>query len=70
MDSYNTSAGDDGAKLSGGQRQWIIIARALLRNALILILDEATAYADMENQHKIQKSLEELCKDKTILKIR
>ena len=67
---YNTSAGDDGAKLSGGQRQRIIIARALLRNAPILILDEATAYADMENQHKIQKSLEELCKDKTILKIR
>ena len=66
---YNTSAGDDGAKLSGGQRQRIIIARALLRNAPILILDEATAYADMENQHKIQKSLEELCKDKTLIVI-
>ena len=66
---YNTSAGDDGAKLSGGQRQRIIIARALLRNAPILILDEATAYADMENQHKIQKSLEELCKDKTLILI-
>ena len=66
---YNTSTGDDGAKLSGGQRQRIIIARALLRNAPILILDEATAYADMENQHKIQKSLEELCKDKTLIVI-
>ena len=66
---YNTSAGDDGAKLSGGQRQRIIIARALLRNAPILILDEATAYADMENQHKIQKSLEELCKGKTLIVI-
>ena len=66
---YNTSAGDDGAKLSGGQRQRIIIARALLRNAPILILDEATAYADIENQHKIQKSLEELCKDKTLIVI-
>ena len=66
---YNTSAGDDGTKLSGGQRQRIIIARALLRNAPILILDEATAYADMENQHKIQKSLEELCKDKTLIVI-
>ena len=66
---YNTSAGDDGAKLSGGQRQRIIIARAMLRNAPVLILDEATAYADMENQQKIQKSLEELCKDKTLIVI-
>ena len=66
---YDTMAGDDGAKLSGGQRQRIIIARAMLRNAPILILDEATAYADMENQHKIQKSLEELCKDKTLILI-
>ena len=66
---YDTMAGDDGAKLSGGQRQRIIIARAMLRNAPILILDEATAYADMENQHKIQKSLEELCKDKTLIVI-
>ncbi len=66
---YDTMAGDDGAKLSGGQRQRIIIARAMLRNAPILILDETTAYADMENQHKIQKSLEELCKDKTLIVI-
>ena len=66
---YNTSAGDDGAKLSGGQQQRIIIARALLRNAPVLILDEATAYADMENQQKIQKSLEQLCKDKTLILI-
>ena len=66
---YNTSAGDDGAKLSGGQRQRIIIARAMLRNAPVLILDEATAYADMENQQKIQKSLEQLCKDKTFIVI-
>ena len=66
---YNTSAGDDGAKLSGGQRQRIIIARAMLRNAPVLILDETTAYADMENQQKIQKSLEQLCKDKTLILI-
>ena len=66
---YDTMAGDDGAKLSGGQRQRIIIARAMLRNAPVLILDEATAYADMENQQKIQKSLEQLCKDKTLIVI-
>ncbi|UTC49292.1 ABC transporter ATP-binding protein [Treponema vincentii] len=66
---YDTMAGDDGAKLSGGQRQRIIIARAMLRNAPVLILDESTAYADMENQHKIQKSLEQLCKDKTLIVI-
>ena len=66
---YDTMAGDDGAKLSGGQRQRIIIARAILRNAPVLILDESTAYADMENQQKIQKSLEQLCKDKTLIVI-
>ena len=66
---YDTRIGERGLNLSGGQRQRIIIARALLRNAPILILDEATAYADMENQHKIQKSLEELCKDKTLIVI-
>ncbi|QOW60756.1 ABC transporter ATP-binding protein [Treponema pedis] len=64
---YQTCAGDDGAKLSNGQRQRIIIARALLRNTPILILDEATAYTDMENQHKIQQSLQELCKNKTVI---
>ena len=66
---YDTMAGDDGTKLSGGQRQRIIIARAMLRNAPVLILDEATAYADMENQQKIQKLLEQLCKDKTLIVI-
>ncbi len=66
---YDTIAGDEGTKLSGGQRQRIIIARAILRNAPVLILDEATAYADMENQHKIQKALQELCKDKTLILI-
>ncbi|WP_038109260.1 ATP-binding cassette domain-containing protein, partial [Treponema pedis] len=64
---YQTCAGDDGAKLSNGQRQRIIIARALLRNTPILILDEATAYTDMENQYKIQQSLQELCKNKTVI---
>jgi len=66
---YDTEVGDDGAKLSGGQRQRITIARAILRDAPILILDEATAYADMENQSQIQHSLQELCKNKTLILI-
>jgi ATP-binding cassette subfamily B protein IrtA len=64
---YDTIVGDAGAKLSGGQRQRIVIARAILKNAPVLILDEATAYADMENQQKIQSSLQVLCRDKTLI---
>lgn len=64
---YDTIVGDTGSKLSGGQRQRIVIARAILRNAPILILDEATAFADMENQNKLQQSLAALCKDKTLI---
>lgn len=64
---YETIVGDSGSNLSTGQRQRIIIARAILKNNPILILDEATAYADMENQNKIQKSLNNLCKDKTLI---
>lgn len=64
---YDTLVGDAGSKLSGGQRQRIIIARAILRNAPILILDEATAFSDMENQQKLQMSLNALCKDKTLI---
>ena len=66
---YDTVVGNAGAKLSGGQRQRIVIARAILRNAPILILDEATAYTDMENQNKIQDSLMALCKNKTLVVI-
>ena len=66
---YDTIVGDAGAKLSGGQRQRIIIARAILHNAPVLILDEATAFADMENQQKLQASLSALCKDKTLILI-
>ena len=66
---YDTVAGDAGMKLSGGQRQRIIIARAILRNAPVLILDEATAFADMENQQKIQASLNALCRDKCLILI-
>lgn len=64
---YETKVGDTGSKLSGGQRQRIVIARAILRNAPILILDEATAFADMENQNKLQQSLANLCKNKTLI---
>lgn len=66
-DGYHTVVGDDGARLSAGQRQRIVIARAILKNTPILILDEATAYADMENQQKIQASLQALCQDKTLI---
>lgn len=66
-DGYHTVVGNDGAQLSAGQRQRIVIARAILKNTPILILDEATAYTDMENQHKIQASLQALCRDKTLI---
>lgn len=66
---YGTIAGDAGARLSGGQRQRIVIARAILKSAPVLILDEATAYADMENQQKLQASLAALCRDKTLIVI-
>lgn len=66
---YDTVVGDAGDKLSGGQRQRIIIARAILRNAPVLILDEATAFADMENQHKLQDSFSALCQHKTLILI-
>lgn len=59
--------GNEGTKLSGGQRQRIIIARAILKNAPVLILDEATAYTDMENQNKLQASLLALCQNKTLI---
>lgn len=68
-EGYASLAGDGGAKLSGGQRQRIVIARAILKNAPILILDEATAYADMENQQKLQASLAALSRGKTLVVI-
>lgn len=68
-DGYNTKIGDKGFKLSGGQKQRISIARAILKNAPIIIFDEATSYSDIENEHKIQIALENLLKNKTVIMI-
>ena len=64
---YNTRIGENGEKLSGGERQRISIARAMLKNAPIILLDEATASLDAENESKIQSALSELIKNKTVL---
>jgi ABC-type multidrug transport system fused ATPase/permease subunit len=66
---YHTPIGDSGCKLSGGERQRISIARAILRNTPIIVLDEATAYADPENEDKIQESINNLTQDKTLITI-
>ena len=66
---YNTIVGDSGSHLSGGERQRISIARAMMKDSKIVILDEATAYTDPENEAIIQKSLSTLIKDKTVIVI-
>lgn len=66
---YNSSAGEAGGKLSGGERQRIAIARAILKNAPIVILDEATAFTDPENEAQLQQSINSLTKGKTLLVI-
>ena len=66
---YDTSIGENGAKLSGGERQRISIARALLKDAPIVLLDEATASLDVENETKIQSALSRLLCGKTVLVI-
>ena len=68
-EGYNTVVGDSGSHLSGGERQRISIARAMMKNSKIVILDEATAYTDPENESIIQKSLAELVKGKTLIVI-
>ena len=65
----NTVIGEKGTYLSGGEQQRITIARAVLKDAPILILDEATAFADPDNETKVQAAFEELSKDKTLIMI-
>lgn len=66
---YDTPAGEAGKRLSGGEKQRIAIARMILKNAPIVILDEATAFTDPENEDKIQRSISALTKGKTLLVI-
>lgn len=66
---YNTIIGEGGASLSGGEKQRISIARAMLKDAPIVILDEATANIDPENEDRLQKAIEELTRNKTIIMI-
>lgn len=66
---YDTNVGGKGAHLSGGERQRIAIARAMLKNAPVVILDEATAYIDPENEAMIQKALAKLVRGKTVIMI-
>ena len=66
-DKWNSMIGENGANLSGGERQRISIARAFLKNAPIILLDEATASLDVENESAIQSAISRLIKDKTVL---
>jgi ATP-binding cassette subfamily B protein len=64
---YDTLIGEGGVHLSGGEEQRVCVARAILKNAPILVLDEATAYADPENEYQMQLALGELIRDKTVI---
>ena len=66
---YDTNAGNAGSKFSGGERQRLTIARALLKDSPIVVLDEATAYSDPENEAVIQQSIDNLVKNKTVIMI-
>ena len=68
-DGYDTIIGENGASLSGGERQRISIARAIMKDAPIIILDEATANVDPENEKELMTAIKELTKEKTILMI-
>ena len=66
---YDTKLGEGGVKLSGGERQRVCIARAILKDAPVIVFDEATSYTDIENEHKIQLALQNLLKGKTTIMI-
>ena len=66
-DKWNTDIGENGCALSGGERQWISIARAFLKDAPIILLDEATASLDVENETLLQTALSRLSQNKTVL---
>ncbi|MGZ2417056.1 ATP-binding cassette, subfamily B, bacterial IrtA/YbtP [Staphylococcus caledonicus] len=68
-DGYETNVGSVGDKLSGGEKQRVTIARMILKNAPIIVLDEATAYVDPDNEQKIQEALNALTRDKTLVVI-
>ncbi|MCR5355987.1 MAG: ABC transporter ATP-binding protein/permease [Lachnospiraceae bacterium] len=68
-EGFNTVIGEGGASLSGGEKQRISIARCILKDSPIVILDEATASVDADNERAIQEAISELCKDKTLLVI-
>jgi ATP-binding cassette subfamily B protein len=66
---YDTPVGEHGFKLSGGERQRIAIARALIKDAPIILLDEATAALDSESEYQVQQAISELCKGRTTIVI-
>ena len=66
---YDTPAGEAGARLSGGERQRVTIARAILKDADVVILDEATAYADPESEAAVERAIEKLVAGKTLVTI-
>jgi len=68
-DGYDTKIGEGGVYLSGGEEQRVSVARAILKDAPVLVLDEATAFADPENEHKMHLALRELIRDKTVIVI-
>ena len=67
--SYDTPVGEHGAQLSGGQRQRVAVARALIKNAPIILLDEATAALDSESEKAVQEAIEHLCRNRTTIVI-